>query len=274
MRSKGTNPSQGTLCFDEPEIVIKQSPAPIPEVVIPDKERRRDLIRGEASRQHLIRLLNSFRYKHGIYDVFRDFCALSALSISNAVDKRHWEDRESEYLRIIKGYDREFIDKFPEMLSCLTTALDELGPRDILGEVFMQLEISNKSVGQFFTPQCVSDCMARIVFSDLGPQIAQEGYITLQEPAAGGGSTIFAACKAMSEQGFDFTTQLHVTAIDIDSRCAHMCYVQMSLLGIPGVVYHGDTLRMEMRSEWITPTHVWGLWDYKLSRRMEERVER
>jgi hypothetical protein len=45
---------------------------------------------------------------------------------------------------------------------------------------------------------------------------------------------------------------------------AHMAYVQLSLLGIPGIVVVGDTLRMESRAVWYTPAHIVGGWSRRL----------
>ena len=57
----------------------------------------------------------------------------------------------------------------------------------------------------------------------------------------------------MNQAGFDPRQHLHVTAIDNDQVVAYICFIQLSILGIPAVVYVGDTLRMEMRQEMHTP---------------------
>jgi hypothetical protein len=44
-------------------------------------------------------------------------------------------------------------------------------------------------------------------------------------------------------------------------RCVHMAYVQLSLLGIPAVVVHGNALSLDVWGVWYTPAHVlvgWG----------------
>ena len=45
-----------------------------------------------------------------------------------------------------------------------------------------------------------------------------------------------------------------------------MAYIQLSLLHVPAVVIHGNTISGECWSEWRTPAHVLGLWDVKLRR--------
>src|SRR2546430_9188920 len=62
------------------------------------------------------------------------------------------------------------------------------------------------------------------------------------------------------------TWQLHVTAIDLDIIAVHMAYVQCTLLHIPAIIVHGDTLRAQTYSVWRTFAHVMGLWDAKLAR--------
>jgi hypothetical protein len=59
---------------------------------------------------------------------------------------------------------------------------------------------------------------------------------------------------------------MHATAIDKDPTAAHMCFVQLALLGIPAVVFVGDTLRMEMVRSYATPGHHLGFWNNKIRR--------
>lgn len=206
--------------------------------------------------RELVKSFESFRYKHNIYNVFGDFCACAAYAISNRVDAANYDSREAEYMNTISKYSKDEATLFAKMLADLTVLLHESGPRDLLGEVFMALEITNKNTGQFFTPQPVSDCMGAMMAHGLDEKIQEKGYVTLCEPAVGGGSTVFGFCKAMKAQGFDYKTQLQVTAVDIDLRCVHMAYVQMALLEIPAVVYHGNALSVETYSTWHTPAYA------------------
>ena len=52
--------------------------------------------------------------------------------------------------------------------------------------------------------------------------------------------------------------RLWVETSDIDLRCVHMAYIQISLLGIKGIVYQKDTLskldeKIEAEHMFITP---------------------
>ena len=274
------NPSdQLSLLFEEPAKLLYM---PEPEAqlktcdVIPFQTPEPDPVRGEEISKQIIELFDGLRYKHAIWDVFSDFCALSALSISNSVDKRksQWEPREQEYLRVVGKYERKEVDLFPKIFGLLADALEYYGPKDVLGDIFQQLEITNKNTGQFFTPQHISDLMGELQFTpDLGEVISKQGYVTLHEPAVGGGSLVFGFCKAMAKAGFNYQRQLHVTAIDLDLRCAQMAYIQMTLLGIPGVVYHGNTLSLEMYSSWCTPLHILHGWFWRGAGRLVQSAE-
>ena len=42
-----------------------------------------------------------------------------------------------------------------------------------------------------------------------------------------------------------------------------MTYIQLSMLGIPAVVRHQDTLTQETMSTWYTPNYILDLWRFK-----------
>ena len=70
---------------------------------------------------------------------------------------------------------------------------------------------------------------------------------------------------SLREKEINYQHKLHVTAIDIDTLCVHMAYVQCTLLHIPALICHGDSLRGDVYSEWRTFAHVLGFWDAKLA---------
>jgi type I restriction-modification system DNA methylase subunit len=211
----------------------------------------------------LVKLFEECRYRHDLFDLWRDACEMWALAISNRVDLRQYDAREARYMEIISRYDKETQQRFPQMFGELTEALDGTLD-DVLGQTFMELELSSKWKGQFFTPTALALVMARVTIQDLDPLIREKRFITVQEPAVGGGVTILALAQAMADAGFNFQRQLHVTAIDIDITCVAMAYIQFSLHYIPAIVIHGDTLKLEERSHWFTPAHILDGWSFKL----------
>jgi len=223
------------------------------------------------SREHiktLAKLIRSNCGRRRLDQVFADAVEMMALAISNAVDLLQREQREARYMQIMKDYDEQERKRFPEILARLVDAL-ECGPDDVLGQVFGELEQGNSYRGQFFTPFEVCRLMARMIVEDgedVRARIRERGFITVQEPAAGAGAQVIAMAEALQELGINYQQHMHVTAIDVDERAAHMAYVQFSLLHIPALVYGGNTISMQMREVWRTPAHVMGLWDYKLKR--------
>ena len=64
---------------------------------------------------------------------------------------------------------------------------------------------------------------------------------------------------------------LHVTCTDVDLRCVHMTYLQASLLHIPAIVQHGNSLSSEVWSRWYTPAHILGGWAHRLQQHRERK---
>ena len=224
----------------------------------------------------LVQALKSITYSRNIYEVFQDWLTISAIAISNAVDLRQWKVREDVYLQAISAYSKAEQEKLSEALALLVLALqreqDIHGPADILGQVFHALELHNKYKGQFFTPPHVCELMGSITLGgeDMESTIAKKGYITVCEPCIGSGGMVMSFAKAMADRHLNYQTQLLVTGIDIDIKCVQMAYLQLSLLGIPAVVIHGNSLTNETWSQWYTPAYILGGWSQKVR---EEQLE-
>jgi hypothetical protein len=207
---------------------------------------------------------NARRYR--LHEVFRDFCEVAAITLSNAIDRIHYEAREARYMQIIKRYEPEEVARFPAMLAELVNSL-ERGHRDALGELFMSLNLGDDFKGQFFTPYAIASLMARLTVGDVAEQVSREGFITVNEPACGAGGMVIAFAEAVLEKGVNYQTSMHVIAQDIDLTAVHMAYVQLSLLHVPAIVVHGNTITLTEWDHWATPAHVLGMWDLRLKRR-------
>lgn len=202
-----------------------------------------------------------------ISQVFRDFCELSAISLRNSVDLCGRDEREERYLRIAGGYTPGEMDRFAEILALLTLEL-ERQLSDVLGHLYMSLDLGNEDVGQFFTPYDVGKMTARMAGPDIAGRLSEQEFVTVQEPACGSGGMIVALAELMREDGFNYQNQLHVTAQDIETTSVHMTFIALSLLHIPAVVIHGNTLTQENQDMWFTPAHILGGWSDKLRSRM------
>jgi hypothetical protein len=234
-----------------------------------DSDRTKGAQRDAGGVLGIAKILEGFGHHRDRHRVFRDSMAVMAIAISNAVDYAHRAKREATYLEIIRGYDRAEVDGFCRILAALTDTLEE-GPADILGAVFGALEVQNKHAGQFFTPYEVCKLMARMLVCDgdeMRSKIERDGFVNAHEPAVGAGAMVIALAEAMLDAGINYQQHLHVTAVDVDERAAHMAYIQFSLLNIPAIVIVGNSITLEMRETWYTPAHILNGWSHKLRRR-------
>lgn len=191
---------------------------------------------------------------------------LSAIAIRNSIPFRRDAELEKRFFEIAAKYSHEDFVRFARMLAEVANELDENGPSDVLGEVYMSLELGNKWKGQFFTPYPVSKFMAEITFpGTAAEEVEAKGFVTVSEPACGSGGMVIAAAHVLKEREVNYQTSMHATCTDVDLKCVHMAYVQLSLLGIPATVVHGDTLKLEAWSFWNTPFHELFGWGRKLS---------
>lgn len=212
-----------------------------------------------------IALINKLGQVYGRWEVYSHFIQMFAIAISNQVDKSHFDEREKEYFTLINKYRKEDTIQFPKMIAFLVQAISsaEDDPYDILGSMFHEMELQNAWRGQFFTPQYICDLMAAITVGN--DNIANEkGYITVCEPTCGSGAMLLGMAKQVLMQGLSISDNFVAYATDIDLRCVHMTYIQLSLYGIPAVVTHGNSLTLEEWSHWYTPAYVLGNWHQRL----------
>ena len=222
----------------------------------------------------ILKTIQKLCYRHSPWNIFSDFVELGALCIANScADKKteEWEEREKRYLEIINKYDKDEQQHFPIMFADLVQALEyaltwENAPVDILGELFHELELHNQFKGQFFTPQHICDFMGAITLGDSKADVERQGFVSCCEPACGSGAMVLGFARAMMEAELNYCTQLVVEATDIDLKCVHMTYLQLSLYGIPAIVIHGNTLTLEEWGRWYTPVYIIHGWRWKRQR--------
>ncbi len=222
----------------------------------------------ETTKDYLSTLEGAIRqlaYGHHTFTVFRHFVELSTIALSNVANPTQKAAREAQYLAIVKQYKPEEFQQFPPLLGMLAACLEQ-ETSDVLGVLYHRLEIHNEHTGQFFTPYPVCQFMAKMLVHDAKHLAEEQEFIRAQEPCVGSGAMVIALAQALREEGINYQQKLHVTAIDLDIIAVHMAYIQCTLLHIPAVILHGDTLRGEVYSQWCTFAHVMGCWDAKLAR--------
>lgn len=219
---------------------------------------------------NIIKSIEKLRGKYDTWNIFSDFLSMGAISIRNSADLKGREKREKEYLDITNKYNPKELEIFSKMLAELILGLEK-EPSDILGQVFMELNISNKWQGQFFTPMSISNLMSELTVEGIGEHIKAKGYITLDEPSSGGGAMIIGFANAMRKKGYNYQTQLYVNARDLDIKAVQMCYIQLSLLGIAANVQYGNTITLKIFDEWQTPFFILNRWESKIKRDREKK---
>lgn len=235
--------------------------------------RRKNEFSLDHPKAAFIRTMNELSYGRHRWKAFQDFCELGALTFANAFTQilPSWQVREDRHIALMQEYKPEERTKLSFCLSCITQAFEnDFG--DPLGEVFMEMDLGSHWGGQYFTPYPLCSAMARLTI-DIEHVRAQE-VVTLMEPAVGSGAMIIAKAETMHAAGVNFQQCMHVHATDVDIVSVHMAYIQLSMLHIPAIIVHGNSLSRETWGIWRTPAHDLGLWDYKLRRVRREQEER
>lgn len=207
----------------------------------------------------LLKLVDSFSSRHHKHEILSDCFEIWAICISQLVDKPQYAEREQRYLDIVKKYDKHDLDIISEMFAEVWVLLSNMptdGFDDYLGQIYMLSGTGSDKAGQFFTPYSVSKLSAEITFR--GSKKIDQDIITLYEPACGSGGMILAAMDTLlNDCKVNYTEHAFVVAGDIDSRCVHMCYIQLSLAGVPAIIEQRDALTMELiGGVWKTPAYL------------------
>lgn len=203
----------------------------------------------------------SLTHRRNEFDVFRDWCEVASIvahqthyNLGLFPKDDIYQELEARYMEFVPQYGKEGLQTFSEMFGVVQYAL-HLGKTDFLGEIFQELGLNSKRKGEFFTPYTVSKAMAQMVFSKETIQMAidEKGFVSISEPACGAGGMLIAACEVIEELGFEPRRMVFFEATDIDRLCFDMTYIQLSVLGIPGFVCHGNSLSQELWTRRPTP---------------------
>lgn len=200
-------------------------------------------------------LFETLCMRHDRYSIFSDFVKMCAISIYNVFANN--QEMENDYLRTINSYQKDEQELFTKMFGELILMYENAGEiTDILGPLYEQEHLADNHLGQFFTPSHISDLLAKITIEDensIKNIIKEKGFITLNEPTCGAGGMVLSFAKALKNRNINYQQNLLVEAADISNVCAYMTYIQLSLYGIPAVVFCRDTIAMKSRFKMETP---------------------
>ncbi len=105
-------------------------------------------------KKEIIKLINEISGSRSSHEVYCDWVKCLALAIANGSSQIHgpvWQAREEEYINTMRNYRGDNAYKLTRMTAELINEMDK-GPRDLLGEIYMESGCGNKNTGQFFTP--------------------------------------------------------------------------------------------------------------------------
>lgn len=142
------------------------------------------------------------------------------------------------YRRCLDRYTREQGEEFGSLLGLYVDAVEVDPFRDILGEIFMRLDVKSVAAGQYFTPMSIAEMMSRMQFDrDVFERHVQEkGFVTVCDPAVGSGVMLLAFAKVVhAELGRRGLAKLRLYGNDIDQRCVLMCRIQIRMNGLDAV---------------------------------------
>jgi type I restriction-modification system DNA methylase subunit len=139
------------------------------------------------------------------------------------------------YRKCLDRYTREQGEEFGRLLGIYVEAVEQDPFRDILGEIFMRLDIKSVAAGQFFTPGHLAEMMARMQFNrdEFERLVEDKGVVTVCDPAVGSGVMLLALAKVVHQElGRWGTGKLRLYGSDIDVRCVNMCRIQLRMNGL------------------------------------------
>jgi len=205
-------------------------------------------------RKQFIKTFDRLAHDRERHDVLADFLEMAVCAIRKTTlpPGPAADAIEERYMAVVKRNRPEDVRAMPELLGITALAVRE-GGSDFLGQVVVELELRSDHMGQFFTPYDVSRMMAEMTFDTVDEIIAEQGFVTVQEPACGAGGMIIAAADVIERKGFDIGRQLYVDGTDLSPMCFRMSYLQASLRGVPATIRRGNTLSLEMFEHAVTP---------------------
>lgn len=188
-------------------------------------------VRDHPKFRPLIRDLTQNRvlaYKHS-YDVFRDWIgAMHAFlfHLDHGVDEMK------------KELDRHTAKEGKELARMMTEyfhIVEDYQFHDVLGAIFMEIEVASVRAGQFFTPWQICLLMAELNFDRWGFDaiLEENGYVTVCDPATGSGAMLLAYAHVVKKTcGPAALRKVKFYGQDVDLRCVHMARIQLRTNGL------------------------------------------
>lgn len=195
--------------------------------------------------KELVNLFNKLTGKRSMWQVYNDVITMIACVIQNQFSHSdRYDEIERLYIDIAKQYDKSEIQQIANIFAEITNMLESDQFRDLLGDLYMQLDMGSNELGQFFTPYHIARLTAAsgVNIDKIRDAINEKGYIIINEPACGGGANIIGVCDVLYNNGIDYQRKCVIVCQDLSRLTGLMCYIVLSLIGCSAVIKIGDTL--------------------------------
>lgn len=183
------------------------------------------------------------RSGHTLWQVWEDFLTLASGELCGCFDQygRYDDPKLSEFKIALDRYTEEELQKIDHMFDCMVQSFQRKADQDFLGDIFMQLGISDKWKGQYFTPYSLAKPMAMINLQKSLDTVQDRGWCKVYDPTCGAGVTLLAVRNGLNAKGVGTDRALFIGQ-DISATACKMCHIQLSLMGCAGYVVCADTL--------------------------------
>lgn len=182
----------------------------------------------EATIKAITRLLEAASRKtsHRLLETFRTFVRLSEASLRLAP--------QEEWKELVRGHEPACTE-YSHALGELMLYHLRFGYRDVIGELYMHLDIASARAGQFFTPWHVAFFMAQMNFHGLTRVPTREDPIRVLDPSCGSGVMLLAAAACAPREWVE-QELIRFYGIDIDHTCSLMATLNLRLHGLSGTI--------------------------------------
>ncbi len=203
--------------------------------------------------KEFVAIVDRLCYTRQRWQVWEDLIEAIACSISNTTEwmPERRERREKQFADAINRIGS--MEPAAKAMACIVEALEVNPNRDFLGGLYMRLALGSHWHGQFFTPYSICRMTAEMQMGKIGDMLNKNGWISLCDPAIGGGAMLIAAANHMKTMGINYQSHAVFVGQDIDRVAGMMAYIQLSLLGCPGYICIADTLTNPLTGPLLTP---------------------
>lgn len=201
--------------------------------------------RTKKVQAELLKILDQNSYGRNPREVFESFLLLASCACA-------YGTREDDYSREIARWDAPQQRRFADAFALLVEAFDESPFIDVLGPIYMDIgaRSSQKWGGEFYTSPDICRMMAQVSI-DASIEIPFDRPLTFLEPACGSGAMVLACAERLVDLGH-LPQNMLATCIDISPIAVDMCFINLTLNGIPATVVHGNTLTLQTWGAWRT----------------------